>query len=84
MFAYKEKEMHNAEILAVAGRIQVVEDPKFTEAYPERYSTELTLTLKSGEQVTGFCDCPRRMWRQQNIRKIRGDSSLKLKESFAF
>jgi 2-methylcitrate dehydratase PrpD len=54
-----EKEIHDPEILAVADRIQVIEDPKFTEAYPERYSTELTLTLKSGKQLTGFRDCPR-------------------------
>ena len=37
----------------------MVDDPEFTEAYPERYSTELTLTLKSGKQLTEFRDCPR-------------------------
>ena len=59
LFAYKEKGIHNTEIVAVADRIQEIEDPKFTEAYPERYSTELTLTLKSGKQLKGFRDCSR-------------------------
>jgi 2-methylcitrate dehydratase PrpD len=54
-----EKEIHDPQILALADRITVVEDPKFTEAYPERYSTELILTLKSGKQLKKFRDCPR-------------------------
>ena len=52
-------EVQNPEILTVSDRIQVFEDPEFTAAYPERYSTELALKMTSGEEITVFRDCPR-------------------------
>jgi 2-methylcitrate dehydratase PrpD len=53
-----EKAIRDPEVLAVADRIHVEEDEGFTAAYPERYSTEVSLKLMSGKQVTGFRDYP--------------------------
>ncbi len=54
-----EKAIGDPGVLAVADRIQVEEDAQFTAAYPERYSTEVSLRLKLGKVVKGFRDCPR-------------------------
>jgi 2-methylcitrate dehydratase PrpD len=54
-----EESIRNPEVLEIADRIKVEEDAEFTAAYPKRYSTEVTLKLKSGKEVRGFRDCPR-------------------------
>jgi 2-methylcitrate dehydratase PrpD len=54
-----EESIRNPEVLEIADRISVEEDAEFTAAYPNRYSTEVTLKLKSGKSVSGFRDCPR-------------------------
>jgi 2-methylcitrate dehydratase PrpD len=54
-----QESIQDPEVLAMADRIRVREDPEFTALYPQRYPTEVTLTLKSGKRVTGFRDCPR-------------------------
>jgi 2-methylcitrate dehydratase PrpD len=45
-------------ILAVADRITVEEDPEFTTRYPDRYPTELVVSLRDGRCVERFNDCP--------------------------
>jgi len=54
-----EKAIRDPEVLALSDRIQVIEDPEFTKRYPAFYSTEVSLKLKSGKELTSFRDCPR-------------------------
>jgi 2-methylcitrate dehydratase PrpD len=54
-----EEAIRDSEVLALADRIQVEEDPAFTKDYPTSYSTEVSLKLRSGEELKGFRDCPR-------------------------
>jgi hypothetical protein len=45
-------------VLELACRIDVIEEPSYTEQYPQRYPTELTLRLRDGTQRRLFNDCP--------------------------
>jgi len=47
------------EVLALSSRISMTEDDEFTAAYPERYLTELRVTLSDGQERTVTTDCPR-------------------------
>jgi len=47
------------DVLDLAARITVEEDPGFTAQYPERYPTELRVTTTDGREITRFSDCPR-------------------------
>lgn len=47
------------EVLALSSRISMTEDDAFTAAYPERYLTELRVTLTDGRVRTVTTDCPR-------------------------
>ncbi len=49
----------NADILSLAARTDVVEDPDYTAAYPELYKSEVKLTLKDGRVVARESDVPR-------------------------
>lgn len=46
------------DVLALAARIEVEEDPSFTARYPERYPTELRVVLDDGPELVRFNDCP--------------------------
>lgn len=51
--------IRDREVLDVAARITVEEDPGYTAQYPERYPTELHVTTTDGRDITRFSDCPR-------------------------
>jgi 2-methylcitrate dehydratase PrpD len=53
-----EAAIRDPEILALADRISVEEDPAFTGQYPDRYPTELTVVLRGGRELVRFNDCP--------------------------
>lgn len=55
---FTEPAIADAEVLDLARRIGVTQDPGYTAQYPERYPTELTLRLRSGEEHRLFNDCP--------------------------
>jgi 2-methylcitrate dehydratase PrpD len=55
---FTERAIADPAILALCRRIEVSEDAAYTDAYPERYPTELKLRLKSGSQNRFFNDCP--------------------------
>jgi 2-methylcitrate dehydratase PrpD len=46
-------------ILALSDKIDVVEDPDFTASYPEKYMSEVRITLKSGQELCRQSDIPR-------------------------
>lgn len=51
--------IQDEDILRLADRIDVIEDPEFTAAYPEKYYSEVRLKLKSGQEVVRISDIPR-------------------------
>jgi 2-methylcitrate dehydratase PrpD len=53
------KGITNPNVLALSDKIDVVEDPTFTAAYPERYITEIVLTFKSGDKRCSQSEIPR-------------------------
>ena len=53
-----DEAIRDPSILAVSERITVEEDPGFTAQYPDRYPTELVVTLRNGRRVGRFNDCP--------------------------
>ncbi len=53
-----EAAIRDPEILALAERVSVEEDPAFTAQYPERYPTELTVVLRDGRELVRRSDCP--------------------------
>jgi 2-methylcitrate dehydratase PrpD len=55
---FTERAIAETEVLELACRINVVEEPSYTEQYPQRYPTELTLRLRNGTERRLFNDCP--------------------------
>ena len=55
---FTERAIADPEVLALCRRIAVAEDPSYTEQYPDRYPTELTLRLGNGQERRFFNDCP--------------------------
>jgi 2-methylcitrate dehydratase PrpD len=55
---FTERALAESKVLELACRIDVIEEPSYTEQYPQRYPTELTLRLRDGTQRRLFNDCP--------------------------
>jgi 2-methylcitrate dehydratase PrpD len=54
-----DEAIRDPEILALAERITVKENPAFTAQYPARYPVELRLVASGRRPVRAFSDCPR-------------------------
>ena len=55
---FTEAAIRDPDVLALCRRVTVVEDPTFTERYPDEYPVELKITLKNGQTASSFSDCP--------------------------
>ncbi len=53
------KGIADADLLSLAARTDVVEDPEYTAAYPALYKSEVRLTLRDGRVVARESDVPR-------------------------
>ena len=49
----------NPEIMALASRVGVIEEPQFTAQYPAKQIVELTIVCKNGMSLNGRCDITR-------------------------
>jgi len=55
---FTEAAIRDASVLAVAQRIEVVEDPEFNARYPQDYWVEMVITLPDGRERRWFSECP--------------------------
>jgi 2-methylcitrate dehydratase PrpD len=55
---FTEEAIKATDVLALARRIEVREDPEFTAKYPQDYLVELKLALRGGAEKTLLSECP--------------------------
>jgi 2-methylcitrate dehydratase PrpD len=55
---FTDEAIKNPDVLALARRIEVREDPEFTAKYPQDYFVELKITLRGGGEKVMLSECP--------------------------
>jgi 2-methylcitrate dehydratase PrpD len=77
-----DQAIRDSTVLDIADRIHVHEDAEFTSAYPEFYTTEVELTLKSGRRIGGLRHCPRGDPEAPEYVKNPGQFELAIEDKF--
>jgi 2-methylcitrate dehydratase PrpD len=55
---FTDDAIRDQRILAMARRIEVIEDPEYTARYPQDYQVEMTIRLGDGSERRYFSECP--------------------------
>jgi len=56
---FTEERMHDPKLLALAGRVKVVQDPEIEREYPGKFSVIVDIALKDGRKVSTKVDNPK-------------------------